>query len=175
MNEDRRYFVTDQPGFTPHMGRLVSMMNYARATTLHAVKDLTTQQLDFVPAGFGNLIGALLEHFAAVEVAYQIRTFQHRWAEDDDPELKPWVAGLDLGERIKELRGRDLDFYIKQLETVRNTTLEKFKTLDDTWLEQEFEFREGVNANHYWCWFHVFEDEINHRGQIRLIRQNLPK
>lgn len=175
MNEDRRYFVTDQPGFTPHMGRLVSMMNYARATTLHAVKDLTTQQLDFVPAGFGNSIGALLEHFAAVEVAYQIRTFQHRWAEDDDPELKPWVAGLDLGERIKELRGRDLDFYIKQLETVRNTTLEKFKTLDDTWLEQEFEFREGVNANHYWCWFHVFEDEINHRGQIRLIRQNLPK
>ena len=175
MNEDRRYFVTDQPGFTPHMGRLVSMMNYARATTLHAVKDLTTQQLDFVPAGFGNSIGALLEHFAAVEVAYQIRTFQHRWAEDDDPELKPWVAGLDLGERIKELRGRDLDFYIKQLETVRNTTLEKFKTLDDTWLEQEFEFREGVNANHYWCWFHVFEDEINHRGQIRLISQNLPK
>ena len=175
MNEDRRYFVTDQPGFTPHMGRLVSMMNYARATTLHAVKDLTTQQLDFVPAGFGNSIGALLEHFAAVEVAYQIRTFQHRWAEDDDPELKPWVAGLDLGERIKELRGRDLDFYIKQLETVRNTTLEKFKTLDDTWLEQEFEFREGVNANHYWCWFHVFEDEINHRGQIRLIRKNLPK
>ena len=175
MNEDRRYFVTDQPGFTPHMGRLVSMMNYARATTLHAVKDLTTQQLDFVPAGFGNSIGALLEHFAAVEVAYQIRTFQHRWAEDDDPELKPWVAGLDLGERIKELRGRDLDFYIKQLETVRNTTLEKFKTLDDNWLHQEFMYNDTKKANHYWCWFHVFEDEINHRGQIRLIRQNLPK
>jgi uncharacterized damage-inducible protein DinB len=147
MNPDRRYFVSDIPGFTPHIGRLVSMMNYARETTLHAVKDLSIEQLDFVPTGFGNSIGSLLEHFAAVEVAYQIRTF----------------------------RGRDLAFYTNQLETVRNTTLEKFQKLDDLWLEQEFEFREGIKANHHWCWFHVFEDEINHRGQIRLIRKNVPK
>ena len=175
MNEDRLYLITNQPGFTPYMGRLVSMMNYARATTLHAVKDLTTQQLDFVPAGFGNSIGALLAHLAAVEMLYQVRTFEHRWLTPEEEESRGLSAALDLGKRISELRGRDLAFYANQLETVRNATLEKFATLDDTWLDQEFEFRQGVNTNHYWCWFHVFEDEINHRGQIRLIRKNLPK
>jgi uncharacterized damage-inducible protein DinB len=168
------YFVNDQPGFTPHIGRLVSMMNYARATTLDAVKDLTTEQLDFVPTGFGNSIGALLEHFAAVEFVYQIRTFEHRWIENDDPKLAPWLAGLDLGERAKEIVGHPLTHYLEQLQTIRNLTLEKFETLDDVWLHQEFAYNHTRKANHYWCWFHVFEDEINHRGQIRLIRKNLP-
>jgi uncharacterized damage-inducible protein DinB len=172
---DANYLVKDIPGFTPHIGRLVSMMNYARTTTLHAVKDLSMEQLDFVPAGFGNSIGALLEHFAAVEFVYQIRTFENRWIKDEDPELAPWLAGLDLGERAKEITGKPLTHYLEKLQTIRNTTLEKFRTLDDAWLDQEFKFNKVSNANNYWCWFHVFEDEINHRGQIRLIRKNLPK
>ena len=175
MNEDRRYFVTDQPGFTPHMGRLVSMMNYARATTLHAVKDLTVEQLDFVPAGFGNSIGALLEHLAATEVWFQFLSFEGRRLKSEEEEARGLSAALDLGERISELRGRSLEHYLLRLETVRNVTLEKFKTLDDGWLHQEFMYNDTKKANHYWCWFHVFEDEINHRGQIRLIRKNLPK
>ncbi|MFC5848097.1 hypothetical protein [Deinococcus petrolearius] len=24
---------------------------------------------------------------------------------------------------------------------------------------------------HHWAWFHVMEDEVSHRGQIRLIRR----
>jgi uncharacterized damage-inducible protein DinB len=168
---DSMYLVTDQAGFTPHIGRLVSMMNYARATTLHAVRDLSIEQLDQVPAGFGNSIAALLEHFAAVEFVYQARTFENRWIEDEDPELAPWLAGLDLGERAKEITGKPLTHYLEQLQTIRNTTLEKFRTLDDVWLHQEFAYNDTRQANHYWCWFHVFEDEINHRGQIRLLRK----
>ena len=171
---DADYLVKDIPGFTPHIGRLVSMMNYARVTTLHAVRDLSIEQLDCVPAGFGNSIAALLEHFAAVEFLYQTRTFEHRWIEDEDPELIPWLAGLDLGERAKEIKGKPLTHYLEQLQTIRKATLEKFRTLDDAWLHQEFDYNETRKANNHWCWFHVFEDEINHRGQIRLIRKNLP-
>jgi uncharacterized damage-inducible protein DinB len=172
MNAD--YLVKDIPGFTPHIGRLVSMMNYTRAATLHDVKDLSIEQLDCVPAGFGNSIGALLEHLAAVEFLYQARTFENRWIEDEDPELVPWLAGLDLGERAKEIVGHPLTHYLEQLQTIRNVTLEKFASLDDVWLHQEFAYNKTCKANHYWSWFHVFEDEINHRGQIRLIRKNLP-
>ncbi len=170
---DAVYLVKDIPGFTPHIGRLVSMMNYARVTTLQAVKDLSIEQLDFVPAGFGNSIGALLEHFAAVEVWYQLHTFEQR--DMNESEFTRWGAGLDLGERIQELRGKPLEHYLEQLQTVRQKTFEEFATRDDAWLHLEFPFWHDQPSNNYFCWFHVFEDEINHRGQIRLIRKNLPK
>lgn len=32
----------------------------------------------------------------------------------------------------------------------------------------------GTPTSNYFKWFHVFEDEINHRGQIRLIRKLTP-
>jgi uncharacterized damage-inducible protein DinB len=169
---DADYLVKDIPGFTPHIGRLVSMMNYARDTTLHAVRDLSIEQLDCVPAGFGNSIAALLEHFAAVEVAYQVQTFENR--DLNETEFARWGAGLDLGERINEIKGKPLEHYLTQLETVRQATFAEFAKRDDDWLHIEFPFWDGEPGNNYFCWFHVFEDEINHRGQIRLIRKNLP-
>ena len=35
--------------------------------------------------------------------------------------------------------------------------------------------RNGIAYNHYYLWFHVMEDEINHRGQIRSIKRLLGK
>lgn len=63
------YLITDIQGYTPQIGRLVSMMNYVRWTTLNEVEDLNVER-----------------------------------------------------------------------------------------------------ANNYFKWFHVFEDELNHRGQIRWLR-----
>lgn len=50
--------ITDIPGYTPQISRLVSMMNYARFTTLDAVKNLTQDQLDFLLDSQSNSIGA---------------------------------------------------------------------------------------------------------------------
>lgn len=149
------------------------MMNYARYTTLRAVRDLEVAQLDFRPEGFDNSIGAPLEHIAAVEVYYQAFTFEGR-QEPSGAEMQRWGAGLDLGERALEIRGKPLEHYLRQLEQVRAKTFEEFTRRDDDWLHQEFPFWNGEPANNFFCWFHVFEDEINHRGQIRLIRKNLP-
>ncbi|WP_160319306.1 MULTISPECIES: hypothetical protein [Bacillaceae] len=32
---------------------------------------------------------------------------------------------------------------------------------------------DGTIINHYFLWYHVLEDEINHRGRIRLIKAQL--
>jgi uncharacterized damage-inducible protein DinB len=173
MGQNRLYLVTDVPGFTPNISRLVSMMNYARYTTLRAVRDLNTAQLDHRPHGFNNTIGVLLEHLAAVEIYYQAFTFEGRM-EPTPAELARWGAGLDLGEHATEIRGHSLEHYVAQLEQVRAVTLTEFGKRDDDWLHREFPFWDGDPSNNYFCWFHVFEDEINHRGQIRLIRKNLP-
>jgi uncharacterized damage-inducible protein DinB len=173
MSKPSPFLITDQEGFTPHMGRLVSMINYARRTTLDMVRGLTVEELDFLPSSDGNSIGMLLEHFAAVEVAYQASTFEER--ELNEAEIERWGAGLELGKLGREkLRGRDINYYLQTLQEVRNKTFAEFRKRSDDWLHQEFPFW-GQTGNNYFCWFHVFEDEINHRGQIRLIYKQLPR
>ena len=44
-------------------------------------------------------------------------------------------------------------------------------TRDDDWLEAPLAALPRMNA--HWAWFHVAEDEINHRGQIRWLRARL--
>ena len=173
MNVKHPYLVQPLDGFSPRIGELVVMMSYARHTTLWAVKDLSQAQLDFHPQDDGNSIGMLLEHIAAIEVGYGVGTFENR---DDltEAELVRWEPGLELGELGREhIKGHDLEHYLNELATVRERTLTEFAKRDDSWLYEQTPFWNDEPANNYFKWFHVFEDEINHRGQIRLIRKML--
>jgi uncharacterized damage-inducible protein DinB len=166
------YLISDIPGYTPQVSRLLSMMNYARYTTLESAKNLSVDQLDFLLDAESNSIGALLLHFAGVEYAYQVETFEKR--ELNEEEMSIWGPALDLGAAGREkIRGNELSYYVDKLNEVRERTYELFKTVDDEWLYQQEEFWHKKQANHYFMWFHVFEDEINHRGQIRLIKKRL--
>nr|WP_243646944.1 DinB family protein [Scopulibacillus darangshiensis] len=165
--------ITARDGFSPQVGRLVSMMNYARFTTLQMVEGLSVEELDFLLDDAGNTIGMLLAHMAAVERAYQILTFEKRDLNDDDE--KEIGLPLFLGQKAREeIKGKELDYYLQKLEAVREKTLAGFKERDDDWLEEMTPFWEDLPANNYFKWFHVFEDEINHRGQIRWICKRLP-
>jgi uncharacterized damage-inducible protein DinB len=160
------YVIGGEPGFTPEIGRLVSMMNYARQTTLSDVAGLSVKQLDYLHDEDSNSIGALLLHIASVERWYQANTFENR--DLDAGEMREWAAALDLGEKARrEIRGHDLGFYRRKLDEVRGRTLAELERRDDAWLEEQSRFWEGKPANNYFKWFHVFEDELNHRGQIR--------
>ncbi|MCR8644389.1 DinB family protein [Paenibacillus sp. N1-5-1-14] len=174
INMDNLLLVKDMPGYSPHISRMLSMMNYARFTTLRAVEDLTVQQLDYHMDADGNTIGMLLEHFAAVEYYYQIYTFENRTFNEEEKAI--WGAGMELGAVGREkIKGNELTYYLEKLVSVRERTYELFKSVNDEWLHEERDFWYGKQANHYFMWFHVYEDEINHRGQIRLIRKRLPK
>jgi uncharacterized damage-inducible protein DinB len=169
MNEKDLFLIGDIPGFTPQIGRLVSMMNYARYTTLSAVSGLGADELDHLPDPQSNSIGALLLHIAATEVGYQAITFYAR--ELNEEERREWGAALDLGEKARrEIRGRELDYYLSRLEQVREKTLAELGRREDRWLEEETSFGSGQKVNNYFKWFHVFGHELNHRGQIRWLR-----
>jgi uncharacterized damage-inducible protein DinB len=174
MDQSSLYLIGDLPGFTPQIGRLVSMMNYARHTTLAAVKGLTVEELDYLHDSQSNSIGALLLHIAAAEVGYQAATFYAR--ELTEEEKHEWGAALDLGERAKrEIRGRELDYYLGRLQQVREKTLDELRGREDQWLEEQTSFGSGQRVNNYFKWFHVFGHEINHRGQIRWLRTRATK
>ena len=108
---------------------------------------------------------------ASVEFFYQKITFEER--DITEEEFKIWEAALDLGEKGREqIRGNSLDYYLNRLEEIRNQTNKLFKEKDDAWLHKESELW-GQTGNNYFMWFHTFEDEINHRGQINFIRKRI--
>jgi uncharacterized damage-inducible protein DinB len=168
------FIVGEQPGFAPQVGRLVVMLSYVRRTTLHAVQGLTVSQLDHLQDPESNSIGALLAHIAAIEVAYQCSTFEQRRL--SLAEQARWGAALELGLRgRREIRRQDLGYYLSMLDEVRAHTLRELAGRDDTWLEETTPFWGGQPANNYFKWFHVLEDEVNHRGQVRWLRRRLPR
>jgi uncharacterized damage-inducible protein DinB len=170
MSDDKIYLITDINGFTPQIGRLISMMNYARRTTLNTVKGLTIEQLDYLHDENSNTIGSLLLHMAAVEFGYQLETFHHRRPTEE--ESAKWNAAFKLGQEGRDqIKGKPLEYYLQELSDMRQATLDQFRQRDDRWLDEEEQFWGGKPANNYFKWFHVFEDEINHRGQIRWLRK----
>ena len=174
MTQRDLFVIGDIPGFTPQIGRLVSMMNYVRSTTLQAVAGLGRDELDYLHDPHSNSIGALLSHIAAAEVGYQAATFEARGLNAEERQL--WGAAVDLGEKARgEIRGYELDHYLSRLEHVRAKTLAELGRREDQWLEEETTFGNGQRVNNYFKWFHVIGHEINHRGQIRWLRSRATK
>jgi uncharacterized damage-inducible protein DinB len=169
MKPTNLYLITDVDGYTPQIGRLVSMMNYVRWTTLAEVEDLNIEHLDYLHDADSNSIGALLMHIAAVEAWYQESTLGFdSFKGPDSAELR---MALDLGKRTRrKIKGHAVTHYLRILEAVRSKTLKGFATRDDRWLDEQTLFWDRRRANNYFKWFHVFEDELNHRGQIRWLR-----
>ncbi len=170
MKTTNLYLITDVAGYSPQIGRLVSMMNYARWTTLAEVEGLGVEHLDYLHDPRSNSIGALLMHIAAVEASYQAATFgSDSFNGEGSGQLG---VALKIGERARrEIKGYGVEHYLSILEKVRSKTLEELAKRDDGWLDEETLFWGRQPANNYFKWFHVFEDEINHRGQIRWLRK----
>jgi uncharacterized damage-inducible protein DinB len=150
---------------------LVGILLYARQTTLTAIEGLSIADLDHLQDDASNSIGALLAHIAAVERGYQHIVFDERPpTAEETAALEP---ALTLGAEARRLlRGRSLEHYVHELAEARRITLAGLASRDDEWLEQSLRAAPAMNA--HWAWFHVAEDEISHRGQIRWLRARLP-
>jgi len=158
------------PGYTPNIGRLVGILLYARQTTLAAVERLSIAELDHLQDGSSNSIGALLAHIAAVERGYQCITFHERPpSPQENAALEPALTLGAEGRRL--LRDKPLEHYVHELSEARRLTLEGLAARDDAWLERPLRAAPAMNA--HFAWFHVAEDEINHRGQMRWLRARL--
>lgn len=164
-------------GYTPHIGVLVSMMTECRRKTLYIIKRLTTQQLDYCWDDQANSIGALLLHSCALEVAYQELSFFGRNLLDDAQLKETWHIPMSLGDKArKAIRGNSIDFYISLLQQTRSKTHELLALKTDDWLwETGKQPWSDHITNNYWRWYHVIEDEINHRGQIVWLKNRIPK
>jgi uncharacterized damage-inducible protein DinB len=162
--------------YSPHIGTLVSMLNWMRRTILIPVQGLTVAQLDYLHDEKANTIGALLFHLAAIERFYQINTFEgKKWGDFDDATQKRFGAAALLGDAArKEIKGNKLGFYLDILKEVREHTLAELGKRDDTWLMRVDRDGDSAPMNNYCKWFHVCEHESNHNGQVKWLKARLP-
>ena len=173
--EEGLHIVGPKAGFSPHIGALVSMMNWMRATVLNSVTNMKREQLDYLHDTKSNTIGAMLLHLAATEAFYQANTFDRR-GDYNEKEKAKWGVAMGLGnEGRKQIKGNDLEYYLSILKETREKTLMEFKKRDDKWLMTvDPKFFGGQPTNNYCKWFHVCEHESNHNGQIKWIASRLP-
>jgi Protein of unknown function (DUF664) len=173
--EESLYVIGPIAGYSPQIGTIVSMMNYNRSTVINLTKNMTMADLDHLQDPKSNSIAALIMHLGATDKYYQINSFEGR--EMTDAEKKIWDAPMELGENgRKNIKGKELKFYIDLITEVREKTLAEFKKRDDAWLlAVDPKFGDGkIPFNTYWKWFHVCEHESNHRGQIAYLKKRLP-
>jgi len=169
------YVIGPVEGYSPQIGTIVSMLNYNRSTIIGATKGMTMEQLDHLHDAKSNSIGSLIMHLGAVDKFYQLNSFDGR--DLTEAEKKIWEDAMELGEKgRKNIKGKDLKFYIDLITEVRDRTLAEFKKKDDAWLlAVDPKFGDGKTPfNTYWKWFHVCEHESNHRGQIAWLKKRLP-
>jgi uncharacterized damage-inducible protein DinB len=172
---ENAWIVGPQPGFTPEIGTLTSMLAFTRQQVVHNVKGLSQQDLDFLLDAKANTIGALLLHLAATETYYQMNTFgEMKWDSWSDETKKKWDIPMNLGEAArKAIKGNSLDYYLDALHQTREKSLAEFRKRDDKWLATVVTDGD-FSANNYAKWFHVAEHESNHDGQIKFLKNRLP-
>ncbi|MBB6451413.1 putative damage-inducible protein DinB [Geomicrobium halophilum] len=157
-------------GYDQGVGELVYMLELTRTMTEFELQDLTQENLDYLIGESSNSIGMLLSHIASIEYVHQVMSFEDRMLNKQEQE--EWTGALKMGEKGRTtIKGNDLDYYLKKLADVREKTYGFLKNQDDQWLYQERKFPDGTPYNNYYLWFHVIEDEISHRGQIKLIKR----
>lgn len=174
MHEPHKLLIAPVAGYTPHIGVLVATLQRCRETTIRWVQDLTVQQLDYLWDKDANTIGALLLHVAAIEAAYQEYTFTGRNILDNPARIAQWELPMNLGEPARQhIKGLPIAYYLGELAAMRERSLAQFRQYDDDWLWLESPWNDAV-ANNYWMWYHVYEDEINHRGEISWLKSRIP-
>ncbi|AQU79286.1 DinB family protein [Planococcus faecalis] len=166
------YRIIPTENFSEKIGELVSMLEHTREVTLNEIFDLSQRDLDYLSDKRGNSIGSLLTHIASIEFVHQTISSENR--DLTESEYIKWRTSLELGYTARvEIQKNPLVYYLNELHQVRQDTLALLKSKQDSWLAEEKIWPNGTLYNNYYLWFHVMEDEINHRGQIRTIKRLL--
>lgn len=160
--------VRPAPGLEPQLGAALWMLDDTRARTLRAIEGLPPGDIDAIPIGGGNTIGALLYHVAAVELEWLYRDILASSSPDWARRLFPREVREENG-RLTSVRGIALDQHLDRLATVRRHLHEDLAGLTDDDFRSAAEGSESGGTPE-WVLHHLREHEAEHRGQMQEIR-----
>lgn len=165
---DDLFVLGPREGFAPAVGSLVSQLEVTRHYLLRATRDLVAADLDAVPSGGVNPIGAVLRHLVAAERMFQVMTFEGRGF--DDAEKARWWDDFLFRDATRP-RGIDVMVLHEALAAARADTVAGMAARDDAWLAQPTTFF-GRPANVLYYWTHFLLDEARHTGQAIVARKH---
>lgn len=163
------HVVRPTPGVEPDLGAALWMLDDTRARTLSAVAGVERGQVDAIPIGGGNTIGALLYHIAAVERDWLYRDILEQPLPDWSTPLFPQEMREENG-RLTPFRGLPLDQHLERLETVRTHLRTDLSGLTAGDFRRERATSGSGGGTPEWILHHLREHEAEHRGQIQEIR-----
>ncbi|HVI43862.1 MAG TPA: lanthionine synthetase C family protein [Chitinophaga sp.] len=154
-------------GYSKVIGGLVAQMRLTKHVIGLRVSNLTVSELDYIANGYDYTIGTLLKHMVLVEKLYQSVVFLQR--DLNEQERQEW-KGVLPGEFIIEKNiGNPVEYYLSIWDKVRESTESYLLDCTDEWLYQYPEGDLRSYGNHYYCLYHVLEDQLSHYGQIKTL------
>lgn len=154
----------------PQIDNMISMLEDLKSRVERILKNLPQEHVDHLHDAKANRFGALVMHLAAAEVYYQKHTFGESIFDKENPKM--WKAGLDLGDKGREMfKGKPINYYLDLFTKVRKKTIEELRKKDDIWFKK---VNAGNSMSNQYSWFHVMEHQSSHLGQILFLRKRLP-
>ncbi len=164
-----QYKVEPPKGYSPKIGDMVYMLEELKNRITTRVKDMNTEQIDYLVDDKANSIGGLILHLAATEAYYQVETLENRTFTSEEEAKWQLGAGLGIAGR-EQIKGKPIAYYLDIWDEVRLTTLKWLKQKNDAWFAESID---GQMSNH-WAWYHVMEHQAAHMGQITQIEKRIP-
>lgn len=158
--------IPDSKARSVGLSHLIPMLKYSRWSLLTMVKKLSIKELDYKSDFHVNSIGTLLFHIAACEAATMPLILNIEGLTAD--ELAFWSPGFPDNLDSSTIKGHEIAYYVELLTKVRESTLEQLVTQNDLWL-CDFRVQANLRYNNFFKLFHLLEEELHHRGQIRQI------
>ena len=168
---ERKFYVESRLGKSETADYLLAMKHDARATTIHYLKNITEEELDWIPFEGWNSIAALLAHIIAGDRYFIVVFIEGRGlTELEESELMP---GLNLGHWVPGFKGQSVAYYLERLEATYEESKKAIMTIaPDLLLKRRYDYYDKVKGcDLAWIMYHDVEDEVHHRGQISIIRK----
>jgi uncharacterized damage-inducible protein DinB len=174
-NEIEDLSVIALPGYNPEIGRWLWALEDTRHDTLKSLDGLTDEDLDNLPPGADNKIGALLYHIAIVEVGWLHGEVLEQKSLPPELEALFPADSRDEQKQLTYLQGASLQDHLQRLEKVRASLMAEFRGMSIEEFRRPRHFPGEYNVTPEWVLHHLIQHEAEHRGHIQTLRHLLGK
>lgn len=134
------------------------------------VKNLTPEQLEAVPTGFGNSIATLVVHTYSLEGRFSYRLLGKQMPEDVAAEL---LCNLPRTQTLPVVTGETAESLVAKMEKARGLLLDSLGVLTEEELDREIEMGPGHKVIVRFMLTFLPQHQGQHYGHMQMVKKAL--